>query len=297
MSDVNSEQKQMRLRYAGTCSRCGIALPERTLASYDRVRKRVTCLPCLNFADLAVEVSMTPAEAEPSSKAPDTLGEVDTGIAGGSARREQERRRARREQRIRSRHPRAGGLILAITDEPNSTVVWGVGATGEELLGAGFDRLSERGVRMLHDRRIPASKANIDHIAVTPSGIYVIDAKRYRGRRPHLQVEGGLLRPRTERLIVGTRDSTKLVAGMHKQVQVVSRALDHLAAGRPVPPVSGVVSFVDGDWPLIGGAFTVDGVLVEWPKKTYRRLTQAGSLDAIHVQTWHTELAEAFPRA
>ena len=240
---------------------------------------------------------MTPAEAEPASGAPDTMGEVDTGVAGGSARREQERRQARREQRIRSRHPRAGGLIIAITDQPNSTVVWGVGATGEELLGAGFDRLSERGVRMLHDRRIPASRANIDHIAVTPSGIYVIDAKRYRGRRPHLQVEGGLFRPRTERLIVGTRDSTKLVAGMHKQVQVVSRALDLLAAGRPVPPVTGVLCFVDADWPLIGGAFTIDGVLVEWPKKTYGRLTQVGSLDAVQVQTWHKELAEAFPRA
>jgi hypothetical protein len=287
----------MRLRYAGTCSRCRIALPARTLASYDRARKEVTCLSCLDVAAPAGEVSMTTAEAEHASEAPDATGEVDTGVAGGSARREQERRQARREQRIRGRHPRAGGFILAITDEPNSTVVWGLGATGEELLGAGFDRLSERGVRMLHDRRIPASRANIDHIAVTPSGIYVIDAKRYRGRRPHLQVEGGLFRPRTERLLVGTRDSTKLVAGVHKQVQVVSRALDHLAAGRPVPPVTGVLCFVDADWPLIGGAFTIDGVLVEWPKKTYRRLIQLGSLDAVQVQTWHKQLAEAFPRA
>ncbi|MDT7784152.1 MAG: hypothetical protein QOF58_2571 [Pseudonocardiales bacterium] len=294
---MGSARIQLRLRYAGTCSRCRIALPERTLASYDRARKEVTCLSCLNAAASAGEVSPTPAEALNVSEAPDAIGEVDIGVAGGSARREQERRQARREQRIRSRHPRAGGFILAITDEPNSTVVWGVGATGEELLGAGFDRLSEQGIRMLHDRRIPASRANIDHIAVTPSGIYVIDAKRYRGRRPHLRVEGGLFRPRTERLVVGTRDSTKLVAGVHKQVQVVSRALDHLAAGRPVPPVTGVLCFVDADWPLIGGAFTIDGVLVEWPKKTYRRLTQVGSLDPVQVQTWHRELAEAFPPA
>ena len=90
-----------------------------------------------------------------------------------------------------------------------------------------------------------------------------------------------MFRPRTERLIVGTRDSTKLVAGMHKQVQVVGRVLDYLAAGRPVPPVIGVLCFVDANWPLIGCAFTVDGVLVEWPKKTYGRLTQVGSLDAV----------------
>jgi len=72
---------------------------------------------------------------------------------------------------------------------------------------------------MLHDRRIPGSKANLDHIAVTPSGVYVIDAQRYRGRRPQTQVDSGLFRPRTEHLIVGRRDSTKLVVGMHKQVQ------------------------------------------------------------------------------
>jgi hypothetical protein len=289
-----------------------MALPPRTLAGYDRARKQVICSHCLGTADPDVEASrpVQVAPSEPSALAVASLaggevavaetpelGEVETGVAGASARREQERRRALREKRIRSRHPHAGGLILAITDEPTSIAVWGVGATGEELLGAGFDRLAERGVRMLHDRQIPGSKANLDHIAVTPTGVYVIDAKRYRDRRPRLQVDGGLLKPRTERLFVGTRDSTKLVAGMHKQVQVVSRALDYLAAGRPVPPVTGVLCFVDADWPLIGGSFTIEGVLVEWPKKTYGRLTQPGSLDSAQVQTLHKDLAEAFPRA
>jgi hypothetical protein len=150
---------------------------------------------------------------------------------------------------------------------------------------------------MLHDRRIRGSKANIDHIAVTPSGIYVVDAKRYHGRRPRLQVNGGLFQPRTERRLVGTRDGTKLVRGVHKQVQVVSRAIDYLSAGRPVPPVVGVLCFVEADWPLIGGSFTIDGVLVEWPKKTYGRLTQAGPSDPGRVEAWHRDLAGAFPSA
>jgi nuclease-like protein len=316
MSEVNPEAlaRRLRLRYPGTCGWCGTKLPARTLAAYDRASKAVTCLACLGNVGAIVEAPMparaeapevhaadaagtAAGEAEATEETADTEVELDTGVAGASARREQERRQARREQRIRSRHPRAGGLILAITDQPQSTVAWGVGATGEEMLGAGFDRLAERGVQMLHDRAIPGSKANIDHIAVTPSGVYVIDAKRYRRRRPHLQVDGGLFRPRTERLLVGTRDSTKLVAGMHKQLQVVTRALEYLAAGRPVPPITGVLCFVDADWPLIGGAFAVEGVLVEWPKKTYGRLTQTGSLDSVQVQTWHKNLAEAFPRA
>jgi hypothetical protein len=35
---------------------------------------------------------------------------------------------------------------------------------------------------VLHDRAVPRGRANIDHIAVVPSGVWVIDTKRYRGR-------------------------------------------------------------------------------------------------------------------
>ena len=35
---------------------------------------------------------------------------------------------------------------------------------------------------MLHDRRIPGTRANIDHIAVASSAVWVIDAKRYNGK-------------------------------------------------------------------------------------------------------------------
>jgi hypothetical protein len=35
---------------------------------------------------------------------------------------------------------------------------------------------------VLHDRAIPGTRSNIDHIAVVPSGVWVIDTKQYRGR-------------------------------------------------------------------------------------------------------------------
>ena len=41
-----SEAKQMRLRYAGTCTVCAAALPARTAAIYDRRTKTVRCLDC-----------------------------------------------------------------------------------------------------------------------------------------------------------------------------------------------------------------------------------------------------------
>ena len=37
-------------------------------------------------------------------------------------------------------------------------------------------------VVLLHDRRIPRSRANIDHIAVAPSGVTVVDAKAVKGK-------------------------------------------------------------------------------------------------------------------
>jgi hypothetical protein len=145
---------------------------------------------------------------------------ADPGTAGASARREFERRRANREERIRTEHPRLGGFILAVSQEKQSTKAWDVGALGEERLGRRLNQLASERLRLLHDRRVPGGKANIDHVAVTPSGIYVIDAKKYKGR-PHLGIEGGLFRPRVERLLVGTRDCTRLVDGMIKQVGVV----------------------------------------------------------------------------
>jgi hypothetical protein len=42
--------------------------------------------------------------------------------------------------------------------------------------------LDSRGVELLHDRRICGSRANIDHLAIGPGGVTVIDAKNYRGK-------------------------------------------------------------------------------------------------------------------
>lgn len=274
--DAPSTVKVMRLRYPGTCRGCGTTLDAGTTAAYDRAARAVSCLPCR---------SATPAPAPP---------EVVSGTPGASARREFERRSTQRENRVRTAHPRLGGLILALSDDPQSTTAWARGARGEELLGTALDQLTARGVRLLHDRRIPRSRANIDHIAVSPGGVHVVDAKRYRGR-PTLRVEGGILRPRVEKLLVGGRNCTHLVAGVLTQVGVVADALD--AAGLGDVPVHGVLCFVDADWPLIGGSFVTGGVAVLWPRKLGDRLRAEGPMDQAAVDAAHRVLAAAFPVA
>lgn len=260
---------------------------------YDRSTKTVTCVACpvpdaaVEAAE-AVEVVSIPAIPEPRP-AP-----IETGAAGASARREYERRSAKRETRIRDAHPRLGGLILALSDEPQTTTAWARGAKGEEVLGRGLDSLSDRGVLALHDRRIPRTPTNIDHIAVSAAGVFVIDAKRYKGR-PHVVTTGGLFRPRTSTLVVGSRVSTKLVDGVHKQVTLVRAVLDN--AGFPDVAVRGMLCFVDADWPLFGGSFAIDGVDVLWPKKAAEQLVAPGPIQTDVVSEIHRALAGAFPVA
>lgn len=220
--------------------------------------------------------------------------EVFIGIAGASAKREYDRRKNRREVRIRDDHPYLGKLILAVSDDPQSTRAWATGARGEEVLGQRLDRLTGRGVYVLHDRRIPRTRANIDHIAVCARGVFVIDAKKYQGR-PHLRVDGGLFRPRTEKLMVGARDCTKLVDGARKQVDLVRSALED--ADLEEIPVRGMLCFVDADWPLFGGDFTIDGVQVAWPKKALENLLKPGPMSDETARHLHRTLASSFPPA
>jgi hypothetical protein len=280
--DSMADQKRMRLRYAGKCRLCEAELAARTEAIYERTTKSVRCLEC---SPAAIESDVPTPEPET-----ETDGIVDVGTPGASARREFDRRQSKREQRIRSKHPKLGGLILALSDDPQSTKSWDVGAVGEERVGTRLNELASESLLVLHDRRIPGSRANIDHIAVTATGVYVIDPKRYKGR-PSRKIEGGLLRPRVEKLLVGSRDCTKLVDGVLRQVDVVRGVV-----GDEVP-VRGVLCFVDADWPLIGGSFTTRDVESLWPRKLYPKLQADGPLTVDAIADLHRGLAIGLPAA
>jgi hypothetical protein len=262
--------KQMKLRYAGACRACGAALPAGTNAIYESETKTVRCLECVTEATEAISRELEPSVDESPA--------AESGVAGSSARREYERRKAKDEEKLREKWGNFGGLAVALSDERQSTTAWDRGAIGEERLGARLNALASDDLAVLHDRRIPGSKANIDHIAITPIGIWVIDAKRYKGR-PELRIEGGILRPRVEKLLVGRRDCTKLVDGVLKQVDVVRDLVGDA-------PVTGALCFIEADWPLIGGAFSTRGVHVLWPKGLTKMLVEepAGDVDVAAVR-------------
>ena len=82
---------------------------------------------------------------------------------------------------------------------------------------------------MLHDRAAPMSRANIDHIAIAPSGVYVIDCKRYSGK---IEVTAPLFG--AQKLIIKGRDRTSLIKSLERQVAHVKAALGDLDEGIPV---------------------------------------------------------------
>lgn len=133
-------------------------------------------------------------------------------------------------------------------------------------------------------------------MVVSGAGVFVVDAKRYRGRRPRLRVQGGILRPRTETLLVGTRDCTKLVDGVAKQVERVRTARAPLEVAGEIP-VRGVLCFLDADWPPVGGAFAIRAVDVLWPKKLVERITTGAELGPSRVDQVYRMLSTAFPIA
>ena len=59
---------------------------------------------------------------------------------------------------------------------------WRRGAAGERATAALLDRLPARTWAVLHDRRVPGSRANLDHLIIGPSGVWVLDTKTTRAR-------------------------------------------------------------------------------------------------------------------
>jgi hypothetical protein len=197
------------------------------------------------------------------------LTELDLGTPGASARRQQERRRV-------------------------GQASWKIGAEGEEALGAHLAKTCAN-VLVLHDRRIPGRRTNIDHLAVAPSGVFVIDAKRYKGK---IEVRKPLFGDPA--LFIAGRNRTKLVEGLARQQEAVRSAL---AATVPEMPVHACLCFLNPRGQLGGSGLPllrtlrIDDFPLLYPRKLSKRLNAPGALS----ETSRREVAElllaAFPEA
>lgn len=211
------------------------------------------------------------------------------GTPGRSAQRQGERWRANRERRVRERHPVLGGLFLALQAPPVHERNWKAGGTAEaELAQALTKRCGER-VDWLYDRRIPRRRANIDILAFAPSGVWVIDAKSYRGKVHIANPVRG-----KSKLVINGRDRSKLIDTLDWQVELVGAAVGALD---PTVPVHGALCF-DGraDLPLIR-TLRLRGYPMDYPRRLAKRLCASGPLSRERLSRVRARLAAEFPEA
>jgi len=220
---------------------------------------------------------------------------VNDRSAGGSAQAEYERRAAHHAADVRRRRPRIlvfgavvaivgllvlmvnplwGGVVLlfdvvvvasALFATPNSITAWQTGAQVELRTARLLEPLEGEGFRILHDRQIPGSRANIDHLVIGPPGIYVVETKSL----------GGSLQIRDNDVFVAGRRRTKMIDEVKREALAVESALaDEIAAhGRTVSPV---ICVHRADLPLL--RFEVAGVRIVSGKDLVKRLREADHL-------------------
>lgn len=274
--------KLLKIRREDKCVSCGVELAVGTTAYWFAAERHIKCVSC----------GATNSGSEPTAVPVDEVSRV-ADVAGGSARAEYEKRSARERrqqeravaedvawrQQVKSRHRVLGPVVAALTPKPviaetQATTAWKIGAEGEARVGQILADVP--GIEVLHDRRWPGTRsANIDHIVVAPSGVFVIDAKMYRGN-VELVDKGSWLRS-DWRLYVNGRNQTKLVDSVAAQADAVRTLL----GARPDVSVCGVLCLVGAEWGLLGPRKpkTLRGVTILWPLKLPDLVSAPGLLD------------------
>jgi hypothetical protein len=150
--------------------------------------------------------------------------------------------------------------------------------------------LHRHGVILVHHRRIPGSRTNIDHLAIGPGGVTVIDAKRSRGR-VRVRRAGGLFGESRERLLIAGREETKLVEGVCRQVAAVSELL-----GSGVVVIGAMCFIESGGLPLFSSP-TLDGVRIAGLRGVARLARREGPHTPSEVHEIAERLRVSLPEA
>jgi nuclease-like protein len=153
-------------------------------------------------------------------------------------------------------------LLEALSADSLHEARWARKAESEERARRLEALLAGSGVRLLNDRRVPGARSTIDHIAIGPRGITIIDAVRETGR---VRVVDG-------RLFVDREDRTSLVRDVLRQVEVIRLGF----ASTPNLPIGGAICWVEPDGLPRVRNFSVDSVLIESPRVLAEELRRPG---------------------
>ncbi len=145
----------------------------------------------------------------------------------------------------------------------------------------------------MHDRKVPKTKGNIDHLVIAPSGIWIVDAKNYTGKVERRHV-GGLFTGQ-DRLYVNGRNQTKLVEGLDWQRDAVHTVLEPIGFG--AVPIHRALCFTNSSWGLRFRAIGINGAVVTWSKDLINQIRESGPLEAPVIDLVARELSSRLPAA
>jgi hypothetical protein len=185
-------------------------------------------------------------------------------------------------------------LATRLWGRKQSTEAWAKGSQGEKQLADRLARLLPKGVVLIHDRRIPGTTANIDHIAVGPAGIFVLDAKNTSGR-VETRGSGRGRRSGPTQLFVRGCNRTNYLDGMEKQVAAVRTALGRASLGEV--PIYPMIVLIGAEWGFPFRPLKVRGVWVGWPKEANRFVGRRGPLSPRAMSRLALALTATLPEA
>jgi Nuclease-related domain len=143
-------------------------------------------------------------------------------------------------------------------------------------------------------RSVPGTRGNIDHIFVSPTGVWVVDAKAYKGKVVGREV--GPVWRRDHELYIGGRNRTSLAGGVVRQVDAVLAATrsDESLRGTDV---NAALCLVESEWGLLDFPFQVGNVWVTCPGALKKRLRKSGALSRETIERIARRLDLSLPRA
>ena len=183
-----------------------------------------------------------------------------------------------------------GSAASAASAEPAQIASWVKGAEGERRLAAHLRAELDGRSTVLHDRRVPGTKGNLDHVVVDPSGVWIVDAKNFSGTVERRR-SGRRPRRRTH-LFVNGRDRTSLVEKMQWQYDAVRTVVD--AVGLRPDLVHRCLCFTDTEW-AGPTTFRIDEVLVADPRSLAAAIRSGRVLDAAAVSVLAHHLSASLP--
>jgi hypothetical protein len=206
-------------------------------------------------------------------------------VAGVSADQEARRIQARNERRRR------------LNSDANRPKDWATrradnfakGADGERRVGAILDSLTESGAVVLHDRRVPNTRGNIDHLVIAASGVWIVDAKNWKGRVERRWVG----RPPERQLYVDGHNRMVAVENLAWQIEAVRAALTPI--GFADTPVTGVLCFTGATWGLFARPLRFSGAVVTWPSKLVDHIADGPPVDPASINLVAQHLSSKLP--